>query len=133
MEPHPGDDWFDKLMLFLSRWARPVAKEWFTLLEWMLLLSALSFAAKKNPQPLYQGALCVSFGILWVYLMIGYQALWHDHLSSVSPPPSDDSFRTFLKRHSIWAAGALAANLLAAFIMALALGFSTELVEILNG
>ena len=83
-------------MLFLSRWARPAAKEWFTLLEWMLILSAVAFAAKKNPQSLYQVALYVSFGVLWCYLMVGYQALWHDYLRAISPLPTDDSFRTYI-------------------------------------
>jgi hypothetical protein len=132
MEEQPNDDSFDRFMLFLSRWARPAAKEWFTLLEWMLILSAVAFAVKMSPQPLYQVALYVSFALLWIYLMIGYQALWHDYLSSTTSPAPDAKFSTFLKRYAVWAAGALAANLLAAFMLALAVGFATELVEVLN-
>lgn len=131
MEPSEGDDWVDRIMLFFANWSRPIAEEWFKLMQWLLVMAVLAFLSKQSEQIVFTVLLGLSVIALWWYLMFGYLKLWHEFIWARLHNGSDESLGSLLKRLGFWGVGAAAISLIAGWALDLAFLFGTEAARIL--
>lgn len=130
MDSLPDDDWFDKVMLTVSNYAKPVSEEWFKLMEWFLIISALGFGAQKTNDTMLQVLLLLSVIFLWLRLFVAYSAVWHDRhqelLTIWQVAPSQ-----FI-RILVHAAGMLVITLLTSVVSIIAWRFAKELAQLMK-
>jgi len=131
MERFPSDDWFDKMMVTASNWARPLTEEWFRLMGWLLIIAALGFGVHKTQDIALIALLVISMVVLWLRLMIGYLSVWHDHHTEIAAqfrdPPGE------VRRLIVWGIGALVICAIAGLLLDLAWRFSGELAQAIKG
>ncbi len=132
MERNPDDDWFDKIMVFLSNHISEITEEWFKLLEWLLVLSAFAFIAKQSSEKIILIISNFSILLLWLYCLIGYQAKFHNWLYSRTSQKEIEEHPSKLHFFK-WAPLSILATLIAGIVHSLAIAFSNELVAIVNG
>jgi len=65
---------------FLAKWAHRAGSEWFRLMEWLLIISALSFAGGLSNNTWVKTLPYISIVVLVVYIFFGYSGLWFDSL-----------------------------------------------------
>ena len=136
MLPLPTDSRLAKAMAIFTRWIRPAAEEWFTLVEWMLVISALAFVAQRAPGWIYDAAFFISVGAFGIYIYIGFLDRWTDYTSTLAKGPIDDSDereKAILRHALIWALGGVLILAFTLFVASLAVGFATEVSDIVNG
>ncbi len=76
-----------KLFDLLADWSEPFAKEWFQLMEWLLIIGALSAAAKFSAKPAIQLLPILSIVLLYLYVLFGYLGRYLRGLPGKSPRP----------------------------------------------
>ena len=83
MEPRDTDDNFDKLMLLLANYSKPIANEWLKICQWFLTLAALSFLSRVAEHRLFNIVLGISGVILWIYFFFHYNKLWYTQYNKI--------------------------------------------------
>lgn len=61
-----------KVLDFLSQHAEKIGNEWFKLMEWLLIISTLSFVSQLSDNLLIKGLWIVSVVILFIYCFFAY-------------------------------------------------------------
>ncbi|MCP3178342.1 hypothetical protein MJO47_14650 [Desulfuromonas sp. KJ2020] len=125
MEPQENDDFFDKIMLFFANWSRPIAEEFFKLLQWLFLMSALSFLSIKSDNYIFDALLILSAIMVWFYMMFGYNSLWHNKFHTQFAK-KEDSIKSMLKNHAVWSCGALLIIIFTSIFFCIAKVFGKE-------
>ena len=133
MDYHEDDDTVDKIMVFLSRWSKPITEEWFKLAQWLLIMSAFSFLSDQTGNNIYRLMLGASVGFIWLYFMFGYMRLWHSKAYEISKIKKSKSPTSSLKGFLIWGAGVLVILFIASIFLELAILFGSEASQILHG
>ncbi len=72
--------WVFRIFNFLAKWGHQLGEEWFKLMEWLLIISALSFAGGLSNNTWVKALPYISIIILWVYIFFGYSGLYFDRL-----------------------------------------------------
>jgi formate hydrogenlyase subunit 3/multisubunit Na+/H+ antiporter MnhD subunit len=57
---------------FISQYAERIGSEWFRLMEWLLIISALATAAKYSDNTIIKALPWLSVGFLWLYVFFSY-------------------------------------------------------------
>lgn len=132
MDHLPGDGGFDKVMVFFSNWAHPISEEWFKLMEWLLITSALSFAAQQSKNSALYVLPVISVVLIWLRIMVDYNARFHEFIGKdaghLPHGPAGSAKHVFL-----WGLGAIAISAFASLMGGLAWGFASQLSAVLNG
>lgn len=77
-----------RLFDVVARYAGPVSKEWFRLMEWLLIVAALSVAASSTDSVVVKALPILSVGSIWLYSCMGYLQKYLDHLGPLREPAS---------------------------------------------
>ncbi|MBD3808489.1 MAG: hypothetical protein IE880_07225 [Epsilonproteobacteria bacterium] len=120
MEHSKTDDWFDTLMVFMTKNHNAIANEWFKLCGWLLILSTFRFLSRETDEILFDILFLSSCVMLFAYSMFRYQAVWYDfYVEGAHTYIKSSILDIFLRGF-----GVLVANLLAALLISISINFA---------
>lgn len=130
MDALPGDDWFDRIMLFIANNINWVCEGWFRIMGWMLTISALSFGANQAGIWYLYILPYGSVTLLWLWCLIGLLRKVHENFPKQGEGPELD-LRKIAIPYITWMTLVLVSTSISSVVLSLSLFFASELSAIL--
>jgi len=116
---------------FVSKHASVIGREWFRLMEWLLIITTLRFAAELSEDIFIQSLWFISIFILWGYIFFSYAEVV---LKWMGPYPQESGdhrkdFKEFLLRGAWGLISGILLLLLAQGVSTIAFEFATKLAS----